>query len=601
MPKIKLHLVLICSFVFFVQSCIYFSKKNDCESIDFNTKLVQWDSIYEQSPSQKGDILLEKYKKSAICLNDKKNLANVYRRMGNQYVLIGEYKTGIDTLIKSLKLSEEVQDSFGIASTLNNIGLIYDKQGHYLQGLPYHLQAFKMYQSLRYTYGSADVAMVLANSYSALNKNDTALLFASKAIALKQKTKGTGINNLSDYYIQMASICLNTQKKDSVLYWLTLAHLNGVNSDYSQAAFLIERAKYHKLNKNFTSVITDLYIIESYVLKLSDPEKKVKIYSELSTLWAEAGDNKRSQAFHLLSDNLEDSLANNHRLYAIKAAERVYSLEKKEKDNIILQSKLKYRNSWIIGLSISFLLLLISVFYIYTNQQNRQKKEIAESNLNINKILEEVNQSKIDAWVDGQEKERSRLAAELHDRLGGLLVMASHHFASIEKKFDRIKRENEAAFDEFRKIINNAIIEVRELSKDISSNLVSKLGLSNAMVDLKEKIESATGIKINLNLYNSESRVPLPAEIALFRIAQEAFNNIMKHSQASKVEMSLTGNEISLIMMIEDNGKGFDMEQVHSIGMGLKSMEKRMTDIGGKLVIDSKPGRGTIIVAEVNI
>jgi two-component system sensor histidine kinase DegS len=75
----------------------------------------------------------------------------------------------------------------------------------------------------------------------------------------------------------------------------------------------------------------------------------------------------------------------------------------------------------------------------------------------------------------------------------------------------------------------------------------------------------------------------------------------MKHSQATKVEMSLTGNEISLIMMIEDNGKGFNMDQARSIGMGLKSMEKRMTDIGGKLVIDSKPGRGTIIVAEVNI
>ena len=601
MPNFKLPILIFYSFVFFIQSCIYFDKESECDSLNFDKLLVQWDSLYEQTPSPLGDSILDNYKKIAICNNDKKSQANIYRRIANRFVLIGEYKTGIDTLIRSLQLSEEARDSFGIGSTLNNIGLIYDRQGLNSQGLPYHLQALKMYKSLNYLYGSADVALVLAGSYITLHRMDSALYFASLAIAYKQKVKTLGITNLSDYFVQMANVCIQTQRLDSSKYWLKLAKESGIASPTSNLTYLLSNAQWNNLNKNVVSTRRDLMTIDSLLPLIIDPHKRIEVFNHISTLWAEIGETKRGLGYHLKSDMLQDSLEQNYRTYAIKAAERTYSIEKKEKDNAILQSKVKYRNSWIIGLSVSFLLLLISVFYFYTNQQNRRKKEKAETSLNINKILEEVNQSKIDAWVDGQEKERSRLAAELHDRLGGLLVMASHHFTSIEKKFERIKKENEAAFEDFRKIINNAIIEVRELSKDISSNLVSKLGLSNAMVDLKEKIESATGIKVNLNLYNSESRVPLPSEIALFRVAQESFNNIMKHAQATKVEMSLTGNEGSLIMMIEDNGKGFEVESSKSIGMGLKSMEKRMKDVGGTLQIDSKPGRGTILVAEITI
>ena len=161
-------------------------------------------------------------------------------------------------------------------------------------------------------------------------------------------------------------------------------------------------------------------------------------------------------------------------------------------------------------------------------------------------------------------------------------------------------RDNEIAFTDFRKIINSAIIEVRELSRDISSNLVSKLGLSNAMLDLKERIETASALKVVLLTHNADVKIPLTHEIALFRVAQEALNNIMKHAGATEVQLSLTGNLNSLILIVEDNGIGFNPLKDIKIGsLGLKSMSKRMEDAGGKLRIDSSEGRGTIIIAEI--
>ena len=423
-----------------------------------------------------------------------------------------------------------------------------------------------------------------------------------KSIYLSKNLKDSF--RLSRGYYNYSLVQLELQNFDSSLYYLNQSYNNDEYSSIpgNKITYLQTQARlyYDNGDDDMAQKLYDSSLIYSLKTKLKN--ERLYVLQGLSSLLERKQQLSEANKILHWQISLSDSLFSENIQNSIANLEVKYNTERKTTENIHLSKENKSQRVLLFVFGSCLVLLMLASFFIYKNQQNKRKKTLAETNLNINKILEEVNQTKMEAWQDGQEKERSRLAAELHDRLGGLLVMASHHFTGIEKKFDDIKKENEAAFSDFRMIINNAIIEVRELSKDISSNLVSKLGLPNAMLDLKEKIENATGLKVELNIHNAEAKVALTKEIGLFRIAQEALNNIMKHANATTVQLSLTGNENSLVLMIEDNGKGFEMSKnIDLAGMGLKSMEKRMTDIGGTLNIDSKVGRGTIVVAEVGL
>lgn len=532
----------------------------------------------------------------------KEALQNIYRRYGAAYTDLGNLNLAIEFYSKSIAISLEIKDTIAYWSTYSNIGIVYQYFGLNDKAKEYILPAFNYFNKTGVNpYLISNNAHNLSLIFLNLKDYSKAAIYAQLAYDNIRKIKHDFTFLKSDsirYFINWVSIVEKVNKDEAQKIFFTNEHIVLNESDtflkklgllYASNLFLDKSInnKYFMLSKkcNFKdSVVTD-------IIEINDLFEKYYLATK-----------NKDSAYHFLKQNisLKDSLYDIEKLKIAANIENLY-LMMANKEIKLLESEKRIRNIWIISLCSILTLLFFIVLFILKNHKIKQQKTIAETNLNINKILDNVNQTKMEAWADGQEKERSRLAAELHDRLGGLLVMASHHFSSIEKKFEVIKNENEAAFSDFRKIINNAIIEVRELSKDISSNLVSKLGLNNAMIDLKEKIEAATHLKINLYTHDTESKINLTKEIALFRVAQEALNNILKHAEATEIQLSLVGNEQTIVLMVEDNGKGFNHHANIISGMGIKSMQKRMEDIGGTINIDSTLGRGTIIVAEILI
>ncbi len=577
-------------------ACMLASCGRELNDAGFNQALVTWDSLYERHPSQEGNARLTKLLEEALENKDSRAAANVYRRFGNQWVNMGELKTGMDMLLKSMEYSRKADDMQGFFSTLNNIGRIYDREGQDSIGKGYHLTALKEYVKMKNYYGCADMSYELAKSYLNLQQQDSsypdsALYYARESMRYKNLCMDNQ-NDRANYQALTARIFLKLKQPDSARYWLDQARQQTQPGNYFNLSLLaLTEAEIHSAaDRNKAGFY--LSKAGNYADKVVDVHERANLFRGISNMWSTVQLYDSGFYYFKRFFDIQYAVLGKENLFALGALERIYNMELMEK---------RHRIIWT-SLSAGIGLVLLVVFFFYRNQYNKRRKVEAETNLYINKILEEVNQTKMEAWADGQQKERSRLAGELHDRLGGLLVMASNHFNSIEKKFDDIIKENETAFSDFRKIINTAIIEVRELSRDISSNIVNKLGLGNALMDLKDKVGAATGLRISLDIFNTEAKVSLKQEIALFRIAQEALNNIMKHAQASEVHLSLTGTESSLVMIVEDNGKGFDPAGIMNLsGIGLKSMQNRMQEIGGTLNIDSRPGRGTIIIAEVSI
>jgi PAS domain S-box-containing protein len=208
-----------------------------------------------------------------------------------------------------------------------------------------------------------------------------------------------------------------------------------------------------------------------------------------------------------------------------------------------------------------------------------------------------------------QEEERRRIATELHDSLGQLLTSIKLHLELLGDSNGFDKNEEKAQVDEIRSLLDTAIDEARNISYDLRPSILDDFGLIPALEVLCEKFTARTGIPAAFRSHNCDRRLEGRIETMLYRIAQEALNNVQKHAGASEVSVQMIRTPSTINLVIEDNGKGFVPGAVAEIeepgaagrrpGMGLAGMQERAARFDGTMTVDSTPGKGTDIIIEV--
>jgi signal transduction histidine kinase len=213
-------------------------------------------------------------------------------------------------------------------------------------------------------------------------------------------------------------------------------------------------------------------------------------------------------------------------------------------------------------------------------------------------LSERVSRDALRRIVQAQELERRRLARELHDETGQALTSILLGLKAIEDAdADGAVRE---AVQELRDRVVTTLQDVRRLAVELRPKVLDDFGLVSALERLAETFDEATGIRVQVETLTNE-RLPGEVETTLFRIAQEALTNIVKHAQAQNVTVLLTRREGIAAIVIEDDGRGFDPELGDPDGIGLVGMRERAELLGGRLRIESSPGSGTTIAAEVPV
>jgi signal transduction histidine kinase len=198
--------------------------------------------------------------------------------------------------------------------------------------------------------------------------------------------------------------------------------------------------------------------------------------------------------------------------------------------------------------------------------------------------------------LTAQEDERKRIAGELHDSLASMLVAVKFR---IEKTTAQIEKEAGSAgsFRDILAIVGAAIQEVRRIMADLRPAVLDDLGLIPALNWLCREFEKTySHIRVEKRLELSESDVTQMLKTAIFRLSQEALNNIANHSQASQVSLTLHKANGKIILVIEDNGQGFVPGKVVR-GLGLSTMKERTELSGGNYRLESSRGKGTAITA----
>ena len=206
--------------------------------------------------------------------------------------------------------------------------------------------------------------------------------------------------------------------------------------------------------------------------------------------------------------------------------------------------------------------------------------------------------------LDAQEEESKRIGQELHD---GLSQTLSAIKLWVEAAQIQMRQENTIetakALEAVIPLVQTSIEEIRRVSRHLRPSVLDDLGLLPAISWVCSDFEAInTGIRIERMLDIEEEDIPEPLKIVIFRILQEALNNIAKHSQAGLTRITLEKNRGGILLKVEDNGRGFDMNELSGVsnkmrGLGLRSMRERASLSGGSFTLESRVGSGTIIRA----
>jgi signal transduction histidine kinase len=199
--------------------------------------------------------------------------------------------------------------------------------------------------------------------------------------------------------------------------------------------------------------------------------------------------------------------------------------------------------------------------------------------------------------VAGQELERKRLARELHDETGQALTSILLGLKAVEEA--QSEEQLIAAGGELRELIVATLQDVRRLAVQLRPAALDDFGLVAAVERLAHTISDATGIAIDVESRLATVRLPEVVETTLYRIVQEALTNVVKHAQARNVTVLLVRREGMTTAVIEDDGRGFDPEELRDEGLGVLGMRERVALLDGKLTVESSPGAGTTLVADV--
>jgi signal transduction histidine kinase len=206
--------------------------------------------------------------------------------------------------------------------------------------------------------------------------------------------------------------------------------------------------------------------------------------------------------------------------------------------------------------------------------------------------------------LTAQEQERRRMARELHDDTAQALVVLSRQLDALLSADGQGPQSIKQRLEELRHLTAEITQDVRRFSQDLRPSTLDDLGLLPTLEGLTARLSDEDGIDARLEVLGGERRLPLETELALFRIAQEALTNVRKHAQATKVDTKVEFGNGIVRLSISDNGRGFKVpdrpsDLVETGKLGLTGMCERAQLIGGTLTVQSRPGEGTTVVAEI--
>lgn len=547
---------------------------------------------------------------SALALNDTVLEVNCYNAFAYVHNYQSDYSTSIEYLLKAIQIidfSHSVQLKKMLPQTYSSIAYNFLGEKDYLKAIKYAKKGLLIKE---YPYELRYRVLLHLTVFDAYIKRQD--IITSK----KHLDSAISINESIDNIILNAMVANNEGN-----YYQTIHNFEKANTAYLKSYQLNKRVGNRLLQSEAADNVANLYYkiknydeAETYAVEANSSGKQLKLYQVVASTFevlkniaSQKGDFKKALMYAEQSKLFADSALNQKTREIMLSLESKYQNQKKENEIISLtgsnaQKELEVvkRNRLLIGGGVlgGAALLILGLFY----KNSRQKQLLAEREQTLQreqiKFLERQQQIvSLQSMINGQETERTRIAKDLHDGLGGLFSTVKMYFSTLQHDTQELK-QNEL-FQKSYSLVDNASIEIRRIAHSMMPEVLMKLGLVNALKDLCDNVSAGKLIKVSLEVHGINTRFNANTEIMLYRIIQELLNNIMKHANATEVIIQFIKEDHRLSVVVEDNGQGFNTQQADAKkNTGLETVKSRVDYLNGHLSIDSEKGVGTTVMMD---
>jgi signal transduction histidine kinase len=345
--------------------------------------------------------------------------------------------------------------------------------------------------------------------------------------------------------------------------------------DLYKNALLLTKAKFAQTNNKPDDAISYLEAFIATSPPGNEDMGAIEAYEKLHVLFAKKGAYKKAYQTKVQLQKIQDRLISSKKNTAFIYYQTLYETERKEAEIFKQQTNItllendndkKRKLLWFGGAS------LLAIFGFVLLMRNR--KHI--------KASKELQEQYTHNLLNAQEVEKERISKDLHDGLGQSLLL--------------IKNKVVLSNDEgSQKAVNDAIEEVRSISRALHPFQLRELGLTRAIENVVSQIDESSDLFINQEVENIDGLIEEDNEVHIYRIVQESFNNIIKHAQAKAVKLELKKSSSKILLTIKDNGVGFDFSERYNDfnSLGLKTLKERTKLLNGIMEVNSEKGSGT--------
>ena len=527
-------------------------------------------------------------------LKDYGSLSEFKKYTGLSWYFKGSYDSAAVYYYKALDVLKKTDDPSKKAGVLNELGKLYRKTKDLDRALQMYNEAFSIYKKLNDEGGMATILNESGVVFEYKADYDEAIKRYKSSLAIREKLnddagKAYSYNFLGGVYTLLKKF---TEAEKFLLTSLELR--KNLKDSFAIALSYGDLGYMYKEQGNYAKAMEQYDLSNTIAIKMRFAELLLSNYKELAVIAEKKGDNALSLIFYKKHSILKDSIYAGDKLKQIEQLNAKYQTEKQEQQLKLQKAEIARKNYLLWGLISGVALLILSAISFYRKRQLQNKMNLQAAVMNQQDLATR-------GIINAEENERKRIAADLHDGVGQMMSAAKMNLSAFENDItfkDEVQKNN---FERLIGLVDESCKEIRSVSHQMMPNALLKNGLANAVKEFLDKIDHRI-IKINLHAEGLQERLDGNTETVLYRVIQECVNNVIKHSGANNLDISLIKDADGISATVEDNGRGFDTTDKQKFeGIGLKNISSRVAFLKGTVDFDSAPGKGTLVAIHVPI
>lgn len=503
----------------------------------------------------------------------------------NMLIRSNRQKESMSNSLQLLHTAEETKDIETQVRAKILIGWAYMELGQNRDALNWFFNAEKLQKNLPQKQWQPFLYSDIAAVYNEFKQNDSAEFYIKKS--LNEALQKNDLSYLANTYFIYGGICSDMGEiaKAETLLKKGLHVREIIGDPFYIVSDVYQMGLFYADNKEADKGIAVLREGISMATKSGLFEKLPILYSALARNYKLSGNYVQySSALDTLI-MLKDSLYKKNSADALAEMQTKYEVQKKENTIIQQHYDLAKKNLFIYTISGLLAITLLSGFFFFQNRRKNQRLKLQAIEIEQKKKLTH-------AVMKAEEDERKRIAEDLHDSVAQKMVVAKLNLEALGNELE-FSDQKKIIFNNINMLLKESTTEVRSLSHSMMPHAFERYGLINSVKDFLDKIHKKN-LKINFNAEGDFSIIKENKSLLIYRIIQECIQNVLKHSSATRLDISMICVNNEADIMIEDNGCGFNTDEIN-YGTGLKNIQSRTAFLNGKSDINSTPGKGTVV------